>query len=112
MEGLVLLVELGGGGGELLDGDVQVVLHVLHLLLQVAHVLLGLLRPPVGLLRLGVQLLGPGQRVVRLGLQALHLLLDGVHLGFLAWRLGGLLDDEVCFTQAARCLEARGLEFN
>ena len=37
LERLVLLVQLGSGRGKLLDGDVEVVLNMLHLLLQVPH---------------------------------------------------------------------------
>ena len=39
LERLVLLVQLGSGRGKLLDGDVEVVLNMLHLLLQVPHLM-------------------------------------------------------------------------
>ncbi len=34
LEGLVLLIKFGVGGSKLLQGVVQVILHMLHLLLQ------------------------------------------------------------------------------
>ena len=39
LERLVLFVQLGRRRGELLDGDVEVVLDMLHLLLQVPHLM-------------------------------------------------------------------------
>merc|ERR1719346_356999 len=80
---LQLLVQLGRSLGQLLQGDVQLVLHVLHLLLKIADRLFCLLGQTGGSPELSVQLIGPGHGILSLSLQRLHLLLNRVHL--LSW---------------------------
>merc|ERR1740128_478555 len=78
-ESLLLLLELLGGGEQLLGGLVQVNLQLLGLLDQLGHLLLGLLGADLGVL--GGLLAGVGavHRIVLLHLHGLHLLLDRVH---------------------------------
>merc|ERR1719150_1704022 len=80
---LQLLVKLGCSLGQLFQGDVQLVLHVLHLLLKIADRLFCLLGQTGGSPELSVQLIGPGHGILSLSLQRLHLLLNRVHL--LSW---------------------------